>query len=388
MAWKHLFKESLGVAPGRLHMAAHSHHLWPDATRAAQLAAWDDAARLADHKWDRVLGEVWPAAQANVAAELGLPSGDSIVFGQNTHVLLLSLLSAMERPRPLRLLTTDGEFHSLRRQAARLAEAGVLQLEIVAQEPWADFADRFIARARSGEHDLILASHVFFKTGRIFDRVFELAPLARAEGPWLVVDGYHAFMAIDVDLHPVADRLFYLAGGYKYAMAGEGVAFMHAPPGFGLRPALTGWYAEFAALQAPAGGVGYAEDARRFLGATFDPSGLYRLNAVSDMLKAEGLTTAAIATHVADLQAHLVALVAAGEAGRLGEAELLNPLDGRPHARFLAWRHPQAAAWKAALDAADVVVDVRDDVLRVGLGLYHDVGDVKRFVEVCRGVIG
>ena len=38
----------------------------------------------------------------------------------------------------------------------------------------------------------------------------------------------------------------YLAGGYKYAMAGEGACFMHCPPGFGARPRNTGWYASFA----------------------------------------------------------------------------------------------------------------------------------------------
>ncbi len=31
----------------------------------------------------------------------------------------------------------------------------------------------------------------------MFDRVEELAALARPEGPWVVIDGYHAFMAID-----------------------------------------------------------------------------------------------------------------------------------------------------------------------------------------------
>ncbi len=71
-ARKDLFSTALSV-PGRLHMAAHSHHLWPDATLAAQVQAWEDAAALADHKWDRALGEVYPAAQALAARELNLP---------------------------------------------------------------------------------------------------------------------------------------------------------------------------------------------------------------------------------------------------------------------------------------------------------------------------
>lgn len=377
-ARKDLFSRALAAAPGRLHLAAHSHHLWPDATFAAHMQAWEDAASLADRKWDQALGEVYPAAQALVARELSLPSPESVVFAPNTHTLLTVLRSAIGR-RPARVLASDGEFHSFRRQAARWAEAGDIALTLIPSEA-PDFPARFRTAAQEGAFDLIFVSHVFFKTGRVFEDAWDLAALSRPEGPWVVVDGYHGFRAVPTDLSAVADRVFYLAGGYKYAMAGEGAAFLHAPPGFGPRPELTGWYAEFGDLEGPPGGVGYARDAGRFLGATFDPSGLYRFTAAGRMLEAEGLTTAKVADHVAGLQRRLV------EARPLPDAELINPLDGRPHARFLAFRHPKAQAWKAALMEQNVVVDVRDDVLRIGLSIYHDEADIDRFCETCRGL--
>ena len=98
---RRLFQRSLSAAPVRLHFAAHSHHLWPDASYVGQIAAWDDAARLADRKWDRVMGELWPAAQHHVAHELGLSDPSTIVFGSNTHELIVRLASHL--PRPLRL---------------------------------------------------------------------------------------------------------------------------------------------------------------------------------------------------------------------------------------------------------------------------------------------
>ena len=52
---------------------------------------------------------------------------------------------------------------------------------------------------------------------------------------------------------------------------------------------------------------------------------------------------------------------------RSGEAELLNPLDGGPHARFLAFRSPDAERWHGELAARDCITDVRGDVLRIGL---------------------
>ena len=91
-----------------------------------------------------------------------------------------------------------------------------------------------------------LISLVLFGSGQIFDRVEELATLGRPDGPWVVIDGYHAFMAIDRPFGDAAGTgAFYLGGGYKYAMAGEGCAFMHAPPVFARRPPITGWFAEF-----------------------------------------------------------------------------------------------------------------------------------------------
>lgn len=385
-ARKDLFSRALAAAPDRLHLAAHSHHLWPDVTLAAQVEAWEDAAALADHKWDKALGQVYPAAQGLVARELGLPSPDSVVFAPNTHALLAVLLSAVGK-RPVRVLSTDGEFHSFRRQAQRWVEAGEIELTLVESDPpdsqGGDFAERFLAAAREGGFDLIFVSHVFFKSGQVFDRVWELADLARPEGPWVVVDGYHGFRAVPTDLSTVADRIFYLAGGYKYAMAGEGAAFLHAPPGFGPRPVLTGWYAEFGDLEGPPGGVGYGRDAGRFLGATFDPSGLYRFVAAGRMLEAQGLTTAVVAEHVAGLRRSLLTRIAAGAAGPLKAAVALDPPGEGPRARFLALRHPRAQAWKLALAAQGVVVDVRDDVLRIGLSIYHDEGDLAAFCAAC-----
>ncbi len=384
MSAKHLFSRSLGAAPGRLHMAAHSHHLWPDASFDGQVECWDDAARLADGKWERIMGEVWPEAQAGVAAELGSEDPSAIVFAANTHDFILRLAAACPRNAgaTLRVLTSDGEFHSARRQLARWEEEGSVAVTRVAAAPFDDFAERFLSAAQAGDHDLILISHVLFGSGRIVTGLDALAALAGPEGPWLVIDGYHAFMAIEAPLPPaIAATAFCLGGGYKYAMAGEGLGFMHCPLGYGPRPPLTGWYAEFDDLTLPPGMVGYASDAMRFMGATFDASALYRFNAIRRMLSSEGHDARSISAHVAGLHARLLGALP-GTA--LADAELLNPLDGTPHARFLAFRHPRAADWQRALIDRNVITDVRGDVLRVGLGLYHDEADIDAFVEIAR----
>ena len=383
MNFKQLFSRSLSADPERLHFAAHSHHLWPDASFGGQVEAWDDAARLADSKWDKVMGEVWPEAQAHVSRELGSGEPNGIVFAPNTHELLVRLVTAAPRSGPrLRVLTSDGEFHSARRQLERWEEEGWVEIERIATEPFDSFSERLLAEARAGRHDLVLVSHVLFGSGRIFDRVDELAALGRPGGPWVIIDGYHAFMALAEPFGAAAaSSAFYLGGGYKYAMAGEGCAFMHAPAAFAPRPPVTGWFAEFEDLGLPPGKVGYAADARRFLGATFDASGLYRFNAVQRMLQANGLTTERVSKHTAALQKQLLAGIAET---RLEGAELLNPLGGGPHARFLAFRSPRAQQWYEELKTRKCITDVRGDVLRIGFGIYQDESDVERLLSLLR----
>jgi selenocysteine lyase/cysteine desulfurase len=379
LSFKALFSRSLGADPRRLHFAAHSHHLWPDASYDGHVAAWEDAARLADRKWDRVMGEVYPEAQREVAAELGTDMADAIVFAPNTHDLLVRLFAAVSESWPIRVLTSDGEFHSARRQFARWEESGAAVFERIPTYPFDTFSERFLEAAKSGDAQIIFVSQVMFGSGLIFDEIEKLAGLGRPGGPWVVFDGYHSFMAIDRPLGAqAAQSAFFLGGGYKYAMAGEGCGFMHAPPGFGERPRITGWYAEFEDLSLPPGQVGYAKTADRFLGATFDPSALYRFTAIRRMLAENGLTTAKISAHAAALQKRLLSRF---DETPLANAELLNPVTQGPHARFLAFRHADAQRWYEQLKWRNVITDVRGDVLRIGFGIYQDEADVDRLIE-------
>ncbi len=370
MSWKRLFTASL--APERLHFAAHSHHLWPDVVAEAHSQAYRDAVELADQKWDRILGEVVPEMQRRVALRLELPDPASIAIAPNTHELVMRVRSCL--PTPMRVLTTDAEFHSFTRQLSRWEEAGDATATRVPAEPFETFVERFAAAARTGNHDLVHLSHVFFNSGFA---VPDLASLVGEipDGPFVVIDGYHGFMALPTDLSSIADRVFYVAGGYKYAMAGEGACFMHCPPGYGDRPVDTGWFAGFGALSDPRDPtVGYGPGGERFMGATFDPSGVYRFNAVQRMLDTEGLDVSAIHAHVEGLQRRFIRAY-----GDRPPGELLPPCDSTgDRGHFLTFRTGDAAAIQVRLAVSGVVTDRRGDRLRLGFGIYHDDDDVDR----------
>ncbi len=385
VSYKKHFRRFLEADPERLHFAAHSHHYWPDVTFEAQQDCWRDAARLVDRKWTQVLGEVVPEVQGLIARHLGLDDPATLTFAPNTHDFLRRLLSCLPPGRPPRILTSDGEFHSFARQTARLEEDGLVAMTRVPVEPFADFAARFAAAARDGDHDLIFFSQVFFNSGFALLDLDALVARLPAQ-PLLVIDGYHGFLARPSDLGGIASRAFYMSGGYKYAMAGEGVCFLHAPPGIAPRPRDTGWYAAFGALEQAAGGggVAYAADARRFLGATFDPSGLYRLRAVLRLLDGIGVDAAAIHAHARALQDRFLAGLRARPARLLPPERLLVDPQALPCGNFLTFDLGSEAAAEAAharLRAAEVVTDFRGTRLRIGFGLYQDTADVAALLK-------
>jgi kynureninase len=359
------FKTFREAAPQRIHLAAHSHHYWPDAACAAHGRVIADTARLVDDKWSLVFGEVIPRVQRGIAKILSLPDPATIAFAPNTHDFVMRLFSALPADRPARVLTTDSEFHSFTRQVARLEEDGLV-VERVPSEPFETFPARFAAAARKG-HDLVFVSQVFFNSGGTAGDLAALVAAVPDDGALLVIDGYHGFMALPTDLSTIAHRAFYLAGGYKYAMAGEGACFMHCPPGYAPRPRDTGWFAAFGALTGAQQGVPYGTDGSRFLGATFDPSGLYRLGSVLDWIESIGLTVPAIHAHVLALQERFLEEISS--VAVLREARLVTPRAERGH--FLTFETAQAGAIHDRLAAAGIITDVRGNRIRFGFGCYH-----------------
>jgi kynureninase len=372
-SYKPLFSRALAFIPAHRHAAAHSHHLRPDVVEAAQNACTLDSFRFADLKWDRFFGEVYPLAQAHVARALGTGQPDGVVFASNTHELLLRLLSCL--PTPARILTSDSEFHSAGRQFQRLEEAGLVRVTRIPTEPFPSFHERFAAAA-AAPHDLVFLSHVFYNSGYVVPDLDALVSAVPSRDSLIVIDGYHAFMALPIDISRVKDRIFYLAGGYKYAMSGEGACFMHAPDGYAPRPVDTGWFAGFEGLgTGSASQVSYPSNATRFAGASLAPDGIYRFEGVLSLLQREGIDSALVHDRVRALQRQFLDRLSTTALPR--EALLVQ----EPRGNFLAWRTERAGELRQRLLDLGIISDHRQDRLRLGFGLYHDPEDINLLAE-------
>ena len=119
-------------------------------------------------------------------------------------------------------------------------------------------------------------------------------------------------------------------------------------------------------MSGPQDKVGYATDGMRFMGATFDPSGLYRMRAALRWMSAHGLDAAKIHAHVIALQEIFLPASRTQPIGMFDPARLVVPASEMSRGNFLTFDHPDAAQWQARLKKKNIVVDVRGSRLRVG----------------------
>ncbi len=350
----------------RLLLSGHSHQAWPDAAAVGQAEAFDAAARSLGDKWEEAFARA-ARVREGFARLLGDDSGHIALMG-STHDAVVRFLSALDWKKRRHVLTSDGEFHTLRRQLGRLQEEGV-QLQAIAASPAKTLAERAVAALRDDTAAVMLSS-VSFLSSEIVPELSALQAACDNKDIPLFIDVYHQLGVAPFSIEGLQNA-YVTGGGYKYCQLGEGNCFLRFPKSSRLRPLVTGWYAEFDLLgEAPAMALTeYPDGPGRFAGATYDPVSHYRGAAVFEFFARQGLTPA------------LLRQVSQHQIGRLCDAfdalALPAALIDRDRsvaremlAGFLALRSPHAATLATKLHARGVDVDARGDVLRFGPAPY------------------
>jgi kynureninase len=366
----------------RILLTGHSHQAWPDVARDAQLEPFDEAAEHVDGKWDRAAAKA-DEVRAGYRRLLEDPDAQIALAG-STHDLVVRFLSALDLAGRPRLVTSDGEFHSLRRQLARLAEAGVRVVWVPA-EPADTLAER-MAEAVDDGTSAALVSAVLFETARVVPHLDALAEACSRRGAELLVDAYHALGVVPLPIHEVGlSSAWIVGGGYKYLQLGEGNCFLRLPEqAERMRPVVTGWFAELDTLEEDLGHyrlrVAYGPGAARFAGATYDPTSHYRGARVFRFFADHGLLPALLRQsylhQLGVLTESFDALDAPDEVITWDRATPLTALGG-----FLALRSPQAQHLQQALQARGISTDSRGDHLRLGPAPYLSDSQLESAIE-------
>jgi selenocysteine lyase/cysteine desulfurase len=377
MDYKKYYQLFLKANAGIQHYVSHSHHYWPDVTRDAMIQYWEDSARLTDDKWSYFFSQKVPSVQRLISYNIKLSNPQNIVFAANTHEFVTRLISCFPVSKKIKILTTDSEFYSFDRQVNRLAQDQMIELCKIPTEPFISFEERFALEAQKQQYDIVFTSHVFFNSGYAIQNLTQFVRSLQTDA-MIVIDAYHGFMALPTDISQISDRIFYIAGSYKYAQGGEGCCFMTIPSDSQLEPLNTGWFAGFGQLTENVNQVQYSNDGFRFAGSTMDYSALYRLEATLKLFESEGISVQQIHQHVESLQKKFLLELKSIQHPELNEHNILN-IPEKTHSQVAGHFYTFALADAERsrilceyMKKHQLRTDYRGNRLRFGFGLYQD----------------
>ena len=333
-------------------LTGHSHQAWPDVGFEGQQQAWLDTADHVDDVWDLAFQKANEVRRG--FARLLDDTPEHIALAENTHELLVRLLSGLPLRKRPQLVSTDSEFHTIRRQLDRLAEEGIEVIKVPAM-PAASLAER-LAITVDDRTAAVLVSAVLYANAQIVPNLRAIQQACERVGAELIVDAYHALNVVPFSLvEKELQRAYVVGGGYKYCQLGPGNAFLRFPEHCDMRPVVTGWFSEFANLsRAPTNGaVVYGPGPARFAGATYDFTSHYRAAAVFKFFEAQKLTP----QRLRELNQHQIEILSGGTKNE--------GIGG-----FLAVSATRAAKIQKALRKQDIWSDYRGDTLRLGPAPY------------------
>ncbi|MDB5671413.1 MAG: kynU, partial [Alphaproteobacteria bacterium] len=302
---------------------------------------------------------------------------DEVIVADSVSVNLFKLILAAASLAPERgqLLSEAGNFHTDLHIASGAAEFARLRLDVVERER--------IEAGLGTETNLLLLTHVHYKTGERFDmaRITALASEAGARTIW---DLSHSVGAVPLDLARDGAELA-VGCGYKYLNGGPGApAFLYVASSLQERlvSPLRGWMGHAAPFAftddyVPAPGIA------RFLAGTPPMLAMTALESGVDLfaeVDMAALWTKSVALF--DLFAELAMQACP-------ELACVSPREPERRGSHISFRHPNAYELCQALIAQGVIGDFRaPDVIRFGLTpLYLGYEDIARAVEIMRGIL-
>lgn len=363
----------------RLLFTGHSHQAWPDIALEGQSEYFHICAEMVDSKWE-VAFEKTEILRGYLRNYYDDPDG-FYCREESTHFLMVSLLSSFDLKNKPKIITTDGEFHSLFRQLTRLEEEG-LEIVRIPVNPDPTFGERIIEEIDVNTSAIML-SRVYFETSLVNTHLSEIAAAARVHGIPVIIDDYHGTNTVPLSIREEGlEDCFILIGGYKYLQWGEANCFLRFPKDCELRPVITGWFASFSTLEKPRNNdpIHYDHSDQRFASATYDPSSQFRAAKVVEFFDEQGLTPEVLRSQYQDQVGLLRSLFLEKDFDpsviKLTHTESLSRNGG-----FLSLTSPKARDLRADLLSRGIFTDARDQILRFGPAPYTTEAQIEEVME-------
>lgn len=370
----------------RLLFTGHSHQAWPDVAREGQTEYFDACAAHVDNKWEAAFEKT--EILRNYLRDFYDDPNGFYCREESTHILFVSWMSSLDLKNKPKIISTDGEFHSLFRQLHRLEEEG-LEFVQAPVNPDDTFAERIISEM-DNRTSAVMLSRVYFETSLINTHLTDIAAAARKQGIPVLIDDYHGTNVVPLSIRDAGlEDCFILIGGYKYLQWGEANCFLRFPKDCDYRPAITGWFASFSTLDKPRTDhpVEYDHDNQRFSSGTYDPSSQFRAAKVVEFFREQGLTPEVLRNQykaqVNLLREQFLSRNFDSPVIRLTHEEPLERNGG-----FLSLTSPHARDIRAQLMENGVFTDARGEVLRFGPAPYITTSQIEQAMDKLEKVVG
>lgn len=264
-----------------------------------------------------------------------------------------------------------------------------------AQERWGAKLD--VVRSPDGiridPHDIVARideqtaavnlNRVLFESSFIVD-VAPVVAAARANATLVVVDDFHGSGIVPLDVHYLGIDVL-VTGALKWLCGGQGMAFLYCRRGLvaRLEPRVVGWFGTKDPFDFDRTRLRLRDDARRFEAGTYGLPQAWTAAAGLELISEVG---------VERIRAHnqtLSQLVIEG-ADELG-LEVRSPRDQEQRGGLVRIKVPggraEAERVLHALLGRDVVVDSRNDTLRVSAHFFNDEADITRLLSELKAVL-
>ncbi len=344
------YRERFPILAETTYLISHSLGPMPLEARARLDAYADTWMKRGIRAWGEGWWETPMTVGDQIARLIGAPPG-STVMHQNVTVASAVVLSCFPFSGDRRrIVYGDGEFPSVRYLHQAQADRGAEVVVLTTNEELVEAIDE--------RTQLVLLSHVLFKTGRIQD-VEPVIERAHEVGAHVLLDSYQSVGTVPLDVGALGVD-FATGGSVKWLCGGPGAGWLYIRPDLAerLEPTLVGWqgHADPFAFEPE---LRYASGASRFLTGTPNVPALYAATAGYDIIEEIGV--APIRERSLELTDRLIGLL--DEAG----FEIVSPREPELRGGTVVVRVPEAPAVHAELQRREILCDFRPDVgLRLG----------------------
>ena len=366
------FRERFPIFRSKVYLNSCSQGALGDAVEAA-LGEYLEVWRRRGSPWDRWL-EVQEELRGEFAALIGAaPEEVAVTFAASTAIYgVASSLDYAARPKVvLGELEFPTQCHIWLAQAARGARIEWVEAEGGATSPEA-YRRRVDTRTA-----IVPATHVSFRNGFRNDAA-ALARIAHDSGAWFLLDDYQSCGTRPLDVRRL-EADFYVSGALKYLLGASGVAFLYVRRELieGLRPTLTGWFAQRAPFAFDIKRHDPADSAARFQTGSPPVPSAYAALAGIRLLRELGLER--VGRRIADLAGLFVRAALQRGWSLKTPADSAGPL--------VVLRVADAPGAVAALERRGIIVSSRDDGLRISFHAYNAPEDVEAVTRALEEIL-